>query len=157
MNQIDGFQKSQASTTISLPFAAEASWVTGKWKKLEQCVLLSNDALREDFNVGIGRALVALSQKDFERFSVTLDSLRQITAKGLSTSNTTSLQVCHDAMLKFHAIAEVETLSGILGSNEDDRLSLLSSLNRRLELLGAFVTDKQYLLGLRRATMQLSK
>lgn len=157
LNQIDGFQKSQASITISLPFAAEASWVTGKWTKLKQYLLLSNDALRGDFNVGIGRALVALSQKDFEGFSVILDSLRQITAKGLSTSNTTSLQVCHDAMLKFHAITEVETLSGVIGSKEDDRLSLLSSLDRRLELLGAFVTDKQYLLGLRRATMQLSK
>ena len=131
--------------------------MTGKWAKLKHYLSLADDALREDFNVGIGRAIVALSEKDFEGFSVVLDNLRKITAKSLSPSNTTSLQVCHDATLKFHAIMEVEALSGTLGSNEDDRLSLLSSLDRRLELLGAFVTDKQYLLGLRRAAMQLSK
>lgn len=131
--------------------------MTGKWAKLKQYISLSSDVNREDFNVGIGRALDSLSQKDYQGFSTILENLRQTTAENLSASNTESLRACHDAMLKFHSITEVEAISGVLNSNEDDKLSLLSSLNRRLELLGAFVTDKQYVLGLRRATMQLSK
>lgn len=59
-------------------------------------------------------------------------------------------------MLKFHAITEVEAISSA-PVEATEKSSLLSSLDRRLDLLGAFVSDKQYLLGLRRAAMQLSK
>jgi hypothetical protein len=38
-----------------------------------------------------------------------------------------------------------------------ERLNILESLNRRLEVLGAYLNDKQYLLGIRRAAMQLSR
>lgn len=109
-----------------------------------------------DFNIGIGKALLALSDADFGRFHVMLDQLRHINARSLSATNTTSLQICHSAMLRFHAITEVEAISGVL-SDELEKPALLSSLNKRLDVLGAFLSDKQYLLGLRRATMQLSK
>lgn len=157
MNQIDGFLPSRASSALSLPFAAEASWVTGKWSKLRQYLSPAVEAFNEDFNVRIGGALLALSEGDAKKFSASLNQLRQITARGLSTTNTASLQACHEAMLKFHAITEVEAISGVNAADDSDRSSLLSTLNKRLDILGAFVSDKQYLLGLRRATMQLSK
>lgn len=131
--------------------------MTGKWSKLRRYLSPSVEAFNEDFNVRIGGALLALSQEDVNKFSASLNKLRQITARGLSTTNTASLQACHEAMLRFHAITEVEAISGVNAADENDKLSLLSTLDKRLELLGAFVSDKQYLLGLRRATMQLSK
>lgn len=142
---------------LSLPFAVEASWVTGKWTKLEQYLISSNEALQGDFNVGIGRALLALFHKEFDQFSSILNNLRLLTAKSLSITNTTSLQVCHEALLKFHVIMEIEAISGVLGADERGKQSLLLTMNQRLDLLGASGTDKQYLLGLRRASMQLSK
>ncbi len=153
LNQIDGFQPSQASTTLSLPFAAEASWVTGKWSKLREYLSPSREALGGDFNVRMGGALLALAQGELHKFSEALKNLRHTTARSLSTTNTASLQACHEAMLRFHAITEVEAIS----SARAEKSSLLSSLEKRLDILGAFVSEKQYLLGLRRATMQLSE
>lgn len=157
LNQIDGFQPSLASTALSLPFAAEASWVTGKWDKLKQYLLPSGEAFGGDFNVRIGGALLALSQENLVGFSEAIDNLRHVTARSLSAINTSSLQACHEAMLRFHALTEVDAISGVSAGENDETSTLLSSLDKRLDLLGAFVSDKQYLLGLRRATMQLSR
>ena len=75
----------------------------------------------------------------------------------MSANTTTSLQACHDTMLKFHVITEVEIISGLHDLETQDRPALLESLDRRLEVFGAFLSDKQYSLGLRRAAMQLSR
>ena len=157
LNQIEGFHSSHASTQLSLPFAVEASWVTGKWAKLKKYLAEFNSTLGGDFNIGVGRALLALSEDETDRFSKILDNLRQNIAKGLSTSNTMSLQSCHDAMLQFHVLTEIEAISGVRNNDEAERSSLIRSLNQRLDVLGAFLSDKQYTLGLRRATMQVSK
>ena len=60
-------------------------------------------------------------------------------------------------MLQFHVLTEIETISGTRNKENVDNISLLKSLNQRLNVLGAFLSDKQYILGLRRATMQVSK
>ena len=110
-----------------------------------------------DFNVGIGSALLALFDGRDDRFLETLDALRRSIAKSLSTTNTISLQACHDAMLKLHVLTEVELISGIGPAKDIDLLTLMTALSHRLEVLGAYLSEKQYLLGLRRATMQLSR
>ena len=156
MNQVDGFQRSDASRTLALPFAVEASWVTGKWEKLRTYLSSTSDSAEADFNVELGRALLALSEDRVEEFSRLLDRLRQNTARGLSVTNTTSLQGCHEFLLRFHVLTEIEMISGIHGRLIGDKSSLLASLGQRLDVLGPFHSDKQYLLGLRRATMQLS-
>jgi serine/threonine-protein kinase ATR len=157
LNQIDGFQHSHASEALSLPFAVEASWVTGKLSKLRDCLALATENSEGDFNVGIGRALLALSEDRLVQFSSILENLRQITAKGLSMTNTASLQDCHEALLRFHVLTEIETISGVRDGNIADKRSPTASMNQRLDVLGPFLSDKQYILGLRRATMQLSK
>ena len=157
LNQVEGFQHLQASASLSLPFATEASWVTGKWDKLEKFLCNYPGPSDGDFNVGIGKALLALSQNHVDRFTVVLDKLRHDTARSLSTSSTTSLQACHDAMLRFHVITEVEAISGVQDTDKVEISTLMMSLNRRLNVLGVYLSDKQYLLGLRRAAMQLSK
>lgn len=78
-------------------------------------------------------------------------------ARGLSRPTTASLQACHDDMLKFHVLSECELLGGASQGASADRPSLMVTMDRRLEVLGAFLSDKQYLLGLRRAVMQLSR
>ena len=142
---------------MALPFATEASWVTGKWDKLKGYLSMSQEASDGEFNVGIGRALLALSEEDRSQFSSVLDQLRLNTVRGLSTTNTTSLQGCHDSLLKFHALAELEMIGGAEEMHISKKSSLLSLLDQRLDVLGPFVSDKQYLLGLRRAAMQLCK
>ena len=155
MNQVDSFQKSEATIALSLPFAVEASWVTGKWDKLKGYLSVSTEASDGDFNVGIGRALLALAEDNTGQFSSVLEQLRRNTIRGLSATNTASLQGCHDSLLKLHALAEIEIISGAREMDKSKKSSLMSSMDHRLDVLGPFVSDKQYLLGLRRAAMQL--
>lgn len=148
--------QSQANPSIALPFAAEAAWVTGKWDKLAKLLSHTTDTVARDFNVGIGSAMLALKDNDSVRFTNILHGLRQSTAGSLTPTTTASLQACHDAMLKLHVLAEVEAMSGARFIQENGRPMSMGTLNQRLNVLGAFLSDKQYLLGIRRAVMQLS-
>jgi len=140
-----------------LPFATEASWATGRWLALEKYTSRVSKNSGEDFNVSIGRALLALHKKDSELFTSTVQTLRARIACSLSTSATSSIGACHDTMLKFHALTELEMISGTVNDTSSDPTNILESLSRRLEVLGAYLDNKQYLLGIRRAAMQLSR
>lgn len=148
--------QSQATLSIALPFAAEAAWVTGKWDKLAKLLSHGTDIVAGDFNVSIGSAMLALKEHDSARFTNILHELRQNTAGSLTVTTTASLQACHDAMLKFHVLAEVEAISGVRSIQANNRPMSMGTLDQRLNVLGAFLSDKQYLLGIRRAVMQLS-
>lgn len=141
---------------MARPFAVEASWVTSKWDKLDRYIAEAETS-SGDFNIDIGSALLALHNKDFECFQRTLDELRQKTARSMSVTNTMSFEACHDAMLKFHVLSEVESISCVNDRDKFDKRALMVSLNQRINNLGAFSADKQYLLGIRRAAMQLSR
>lgn len=156
LNQVEGLPQSDSALSKLLPFAIEATWVTGKWGKLEKYLNLSSNSLESDFSTGIGSALLALHKNDMEKFKIILHELRQSSARNLSTTTTASLQACHDVILRFHILTEVEAISGVHASGRCDRRSLMESMERRIEVLGAFLSDKQYLLGIRRAAMQLS-
>ena len=147
--------ESPASRAMSLPFAVEACWTTSKYSKLDDYVRLMPDT-SNNFNVGVGQALSALFHNDNELFTTTIQHLQRITAQSLSTTNTSSLQECHQYMLQFHVLAEVETIGCSAGRIDFEKPNLLKSLNQRLDILGPFMADKQYILALRRATMELA-
>lgn len=155
LNQVQGFQSSEASRALAFPFAAEASWVTGKWDSLKKCVLEPDKSIKNDFNIGIGRALLELSTHDTPAFSMSLVSLRREIARGLSATNAASLQACRDTLLKFHVISELEAIGSCHTSGNPDKAQLHETLGKRLGMLGPFVADKQYVLGVRRAAMEL--
>ncbi|KAL0265042.1 serine/threonine-protein kinase M1 [Diplodia seriata] len=153
--QVQSFQTSVGSCAPKiLSLAAEASWVTGKWRVLGDLLSTAPAGLQE-FNVGVGDALLSLRQKDAKGFVAKINDLRESVARGLSPSTTASLQACHDPMLKLHVLYEIEAISGGTESSLS-RTDLLKNLDRRLDFLGAYTAEKQYVLGLRRAAMQLS-
>ncbi|KAF2457856.1 hypothetical protein BDY21DRAFT_320173 [Lineolata rhizophorae] len=163
LNYVESFQNGPvACLPRILPFAAEAAWVTNKWDTLEKFLSKSkahDHPTRQtslNFNVGIGCALLSLKQNDKRGFASSIDSLRQGIAKQLVATNTDSMQACHDQLLKLHVLYEVEALSGMSPSKEPRVSTSAEMLNRRLDILGTFLSDKQYLLGVRRAVMQLS-
>ncbi|MCJ1321696.1 serine/threonine-protein kinase M1 [Xylographa vitiligo] len=157
LSTIAGLHESQATMMMTRPFAVEASWVTGKWDKLAHYLPHEDVGFGGDFNVGIGSVLLTLYKKDFQHSREIIGTIQESIARSLSMPATTSLQACHDDMLKFHILTEIEMISGLNESETPDLPSLLTSLDQRLNVLGAFFVDKQYLLGLRRAAMQLSK
>lgn len=157
LSHVESMFQVQDTAPHALPFAIEASWVTGKWDTLEMYLSRSSGKLNGSFNVDIGRALLALHLKRWSDFEAVLQEVRGNVAATLSTASTTSLRACHDSMLKLHALTEIEALSGVTQQNQLGKATLLQILDRRLDVLGAFLSDKQYLLGLRKATMQLSR
>jgi serine/threonine-protein kinase ATR len=110
-----------------------------------------------DFNVGVGRALLALRRKDRLDFTTIIANLRAALAAELSPSTTASIQACHDHLVKLHALYELEAVSGMVATGLVNREVILENLDRRLDLIGAYTSDKQYLLAVRRATMTLSR
>ena len=124
---------------------------------LKDCVKQYNKIGGSDFNIGIGRALIALADHEQQTFSTVLDDLRRVTARSLSATNTSSLQTCHDLMLRFHVLTEIDTIGNSSHSIHQDKNRLMTTLDRRLDLVGPFLGDKQYILGLRRAAMLLCK
>lgn len=157
---MDGFHTSDSVSQTIMPFAAEAAWSTGKWDQLERTLTLPAEHLTGtslEFNVGIGKALLALRHKNGNEFKVIVESLRGAVAKALSPTTTASLHAAHEHIVKLHTLYELETISGMSTYPTSDREVILENLDRRLDILGAYISDKQYLLGVRRAAMQLSR
>ena len=157
LNQIESIHQSSASLVMSRSFASEAAWVTGKWEKLALYVGECTDGSGMDFNVGIGSALLALRRNNSPGFIEIINNLRLTASRGLSSRSSQSLQTCHETLLQLHVLTEIETISGMKDTKDLDRTALMASLDRRLDILGAFPSNKQYLLGIRRAAMQLSR
>jgi len=156
LNYVEGMHTAAKTVSRLLPFAAEASWATGRWPALKKYTSLAPKDTGEDFNVSVGRALLALHGQDTGTFKSQVRSLREQIACSLSAATTPSFGACHDNMLKFHVLTELEMIAGT-DDVAADRTKILESLNRRLEVIGAYLNDKQYLLGIRRAAMQLSR
>ncbi|KAJ8069456.1 hypothetical protein OCU04_003110 [Sclerotinia nivalis] len=156
LNYVEGMQTATKTIGKLLPFAAEASWATGRWAALEKYTSIAGRNLEEDFNVSIGKALLALHQKESTRFVSTIQELREQITCSLSRATTSSIGSCHDTMLKLHVLTELEMIAGFDRAEPTPREELLESLDRRLETIGGYLNDKQYLLGIRRAAMQLS-
>ncbi|KAK7740732.1 serine/threonine-protein kinase M1 [Cytospora paraplurivora] len=136
----------------------EAAWATGRWDTLQRYLQTYNAGNHlEEFNLGIGSALLALKDGRTESFASLVQELKEKTASSMSLSATASLQAAHDAMLKCHVLADLEIIAGNHKKEDGDQRGVMTTLNRRLELLGAYVNDKQYVLGIRRAAMELMR
>src|SRR6187402_225382 len=131
-----------ATQTVSklLPFAVEASWATGRWATLDKYASMAQHGIGDDFNVSIGRALLALQKKNTELFKSSVRLLREQIARSLSPATTASLGACHDNMLKLHVLTELEMIAGT-DQDSVEPANIIESLNRRLEVIGAFLND----------------
>lgn len=140
------------------PFAVEAAWATGRWETLQKYLESYNTGNHlEEFNLGVGSALLALKDGQTDSFSRQIQELREKAASSMSLSATASLQAAHDAMLKCHVLADLDLIAGDHKKEVSNQQDTMMLLNRRLEVLGAYVNDKQYVLGIRRAAMELMR
>ncbi|KAJ5806956.1 hypothetical protein N7474_010548 [Penicillium riverlandense] len=156
LTRFETLKDNESATSRFLPFAVEASWMTGRWDKLQGYLSLCARQGNGDFNVGIGSALNALRQSQSEKFADIINQLRLHVARALTANSVGSLQSCHDDMLKLHALADVESIALAGTEKSYSHPDLLHALDQRLNVLGGYVADKQYLLGLRRAAMELA-
>lgn len=134
-----------------LPLAVEASWMTEEFSALEAKLRICPSDLDNNFNVGVGRALL-YARSSHEDARTEISKLRKNIAEGLSMASTDSLHACHEQVVKLHVLYELEALSEAEASNASQ---LLRTFDKRLNAVGAFIQDKQYILGVRRAAMSL--
>ncbi|KAH8885781.1 hypothetical protein GQ53DRAFT_797114 [Thozetella sp. PMI_491] len=148
LNYVEGMKYTPSSVNKIIPFAVEASWATGRWRTLEKYLNLYNAGdITEEFNLGISQSLLCLERGDLDSFRECVQLTRDKVASSMSHSATSSLRVAHDALLKCHALGDLEMIAYAKCDGDE----------RRVEVLGAYVGDKQYLLGIRRAAMQLMR
>ncbi|TPX13910.1 uncharacterized protein E0L32_005610 [Thyridium curvatum] len=159
LNHVEGMETTTATVNRIVPFAVEAAWATGRWDALQKWLWQYNAGDSADiFNLGIAQALLNLKSGKVGDFSDYLVLIRDKVAGSLSYSGTSSLQASHDAMLKAHILTDLEILvQSQVSSSPTAREATLATLDRRLEVLGAYVNDKQYVLGIRRAAMELMR
>ncbi|KAL8413730.1 hypothetical protein RB594_005107 [Gaeumannomyces avenae] len=162
LNYVEGIIKTPATINRIAPFAVEASWATGRWDTVQKYLSSYVGDVTEVFNLGIGQALMCLRDGRRDQFAEYVHLLRDKVSASMSHSATSSLQACHDAMLKAHVLTDLEVIAERSTQPADpvqgpDHQETSTTLSRRLEVIGAYVNDKQYLLGIRRAAMELMR
>ena len=156
LHQVDGLMsRSSESHTRLLPFAVEASWVSGNWDALEKYLSTSNDRTDSTYDIRMGYALSELRRHNVEAFFRRLDSAREGVAGMMTESATGNIRQCHHFLVQLHALSEVQTISEALQQKDVDMAGLKKMLESRLNLMGTYSTDKQYILAVRRAVLNI--
>lgn len=139
-----------------MPFAVEAAWVTGRWESLSKFLHKYTASPTQDFNISVASLFEAVRKQSApQEVASILRGIREKIASALNSSNTMSLQAAHDMMLKCHTLTDLELITQADTSNEEDHRQIITLLEGRLTVIGAYFNDKQYLLGVRRAAMEL--
>ncbi|PHH65261.1 hypothetical protein CDD81_3120 [Ophiocordyceps australis] len=158
LNHVGGMQADAASDNKIMPFAVEASWVTGRWDALVNFSHRFHGSVVEDFNISIAALLESLYvRSDSEMLAGTIGRIRDNIASEMTMSTTGSLQAAHDVLLKCHALADLEMIVASKPQDDAEKRQAMELLDNRLNVIGAYFQDKQYLLGIRRATMELRR
>ncbi|KAK2061543.1 phosphatidylinositol 3 [Colletotrichum caudatum] len=159
LNYVEGMRTDPSTENKIVPYAVEAAWATRRWDTLSKYTSRFHGSPLEDFNVSIAKLFDALHRggASSEVLPRMLQSMREKIASAMTHSATSSLQACHDLRLRCHVLTDLEIIAGTPTSENVAHQEVLTVLNRRLEVLGAYVSDKQYLLGIRRAAMELSR
>lgn len=158
LNHVEGMRTDSSSDNKIMPFAVEAAWVTGRWESLAKFTNRFHGNTTQDFNISIATLFESLhKQQGPESFAKKLQDTREKISSSMNTSATASLQAAHGLLLKCHVLTDLEIIVGANTETEDDRRATMGLLDGRLEVIGAYFNDKQYLLGIRRAAMELSR
>ncbi|KAI8948096.1 phosphatidylinositol 3 [Xylaria longipes] len=157
LNYVEGIEKHTAVATINriVPYAVEAAWATGRWKTMEKFLTNYQGDPSEDFNASIAQALLYLQRGWTKEFFQTMKTMRERVGSSLTSSTTASLQACHEPILRAHILTDLELIAGTNNDGDQHPQDILKSLSRRLEVLGSYVNDKQYVLSIRRAAMEV--
>ncbi|KAM0208328.1 hypothetical protein ACHAQD_005950 [Fusarium lateritium] len=158
LNHIEGMHTNASTDNKIMPYAVEAAWVTGRWESLSKFAKRFHGDIIEDFNVSIATVFVKLMAKNEPvELSSIMNDIRVKISSSMNVASTSSLQACHDLLLKSHVLTDLEIIVGTKPGYDVARQKTMALLDRRLEVIGAYMNDKQYLLGIRRAAMELRR
>ncbi|GAB0136223.1 hypothetical protein EsDP_00004534 [Epichloe bromicola] len=155
-NHVGGMQSDPSADSKVMPFAVEAAWTTGRWDSLAKFIARYPGDILQDFNMSLATLLDSLHQKNsVDSFQKTVQGMQDKIASSMTASATASFNAAHDLLLKCHVLTDLEAI--VAPEGENDGQKTLALLDGRLEIIGGRFGDKQYLLGVRRAAMELSR
>lgn len=159
LNCVEGMHLQQATQAKIVPFAVEAAWATGRWERLAKYLDLakSSDAAYVDFDVAIGEVFRDLKRGQADNLLPAINSIRERIAASMGLTETASLQACHSIMLRCHVLADLELVISTRTREGQENQKVMRMLERRLGVLGSHVEDKQYLLSIQRAAIELRR
>ncbi|KAK7408849.1 serine/threonine-protein kinase M1 [Neonectria punicea] len=158
LNHVEGMHTDPSTDNKIIPFAVEAAWVTGRWPSLAKFTKRFHGDAIQDFNVSLATIFNNLHEnRGSPEFLETIRNMREKISSSMNTSATASFQACHDHLLKCHVLTDLQIILEAKAGNEVAHRKTMTLLDRRLEVVGAYVNDKQYLLGIRRAAMELAR
>ena len=151
LRHYDSLKQPQSNATLAA-FALEAAWTNGHLDKLPEYLRsLGNPGL--NFNCNLADILVRLYRHDQTDALGSLVLLSSNEATTLSGASISSLQACHDILLRLHVIQDIQL---VITATPETKPRILHTLDRRLDVIGSYVSDKFFALGARRAAMKLS-
>lgn len=158
LNHVEGMLTSPTTDNKIMPFAAEAAWVTSRWGSLVKFINRFQGDPSQDFNMSLATVFASLhTNGDRAQVRRTMQDMRDKIAAAMTTSATASLQASHELLLKAHVLADLEVIIGMQSKSESEQKKTLGLLDSRLDVIGAYFDDKQYILGIRRAAMELMR
>ena len=143
-------EDAEAIKKTLLPTVVEAHWMTGDLDGMMTRLQSVKAEPLNDFNVGVANVLMAAAKSDQNSVSSLVNDIRKNITQSMTVARTSSIQASHEDLKKLHVLHEIEALSSGSISEADDPIAVL---DRRLSVIGSYVSDKQYILGIRRAVM----
>lgn len=134
-----------------LPSVVEAHWMKGDLHGMRSRFGSQTQPSSSGFNIGIAQILTELADGKDDAVVDRIKSMRQNISQGMTMASTSSVQASHSDLRDLHVLREVEILRDSGSSTPKD---VENTLERRLSIVGSYVSEKQYILGVRRAVMQ---
>ncbi|KAK3744393.1 hypothetical protein QZH41_012155, partial [Actinostola sp. cb2023] len=140
-------------------FRVEAAWRLGQWDSLAN--FLKMERGRSDWNIGVGRVLLAAKEKDEDSFNRQLRIVRSQQMGPLSAASMQSgaYQRGYEYIARLHILRELEScLSCALqgaSTTDDSRLDMVEGWKARLQITQKSFRTREQILNLRRAVLNL--
>ncbi|KAG5942731.1 hypothetical protein E4U59_000920 [Claviceps monticola] len=155
-NHVEGLQPDASTDSRVIPFAVEAAWTTNRWDSLAKFLVRYQGDIFQDFNISLASLFNSLHRRSSpDTFEKIVRGIQDKIASSMTASVTVSLHAAHDLLLKCHLLTDLEAI--VSSDGDRDRQRTMTLLDGRLEMIGGRFGDKQYLLGVRRAAMELSR
>jgi serine/threonine-protein kinase ATR len=149
----------QSTTSLEtlLPSAIEACYMTGDSTSLTRLLKSTPESMADDFNVGIGHAIQANNLSDPASLMQHVTSMRKNITTGMSAANGSSLHGCHAELRSLHILSEIEALKDGTEETPKSMALIFERFEKRLSAVGSYISDKQSILGIRRAMFKCHK
>lgn len=143
--------QSEASLANLLPSAVEACCMINDSASLTRHLKVIPETMADDFNVGIGFAIDANNSSDPEALMKHVKSIRKNITTSLTAASGSSLSGCHTELRRLHILSEIEMLKDGWGETPESMTDIFENFEKRLNAVGSYISDKQSILGVRRA------